>query len=75
MIKTKQSILWSVLSKYDGLTDFTKFCDSISNFIQNKSNGDDIIAVYQHFTVIDKVDYNKVNEAIGDDINNYLFTI
>lgn len=71
----KQSTLWSVLAKYDGLAEFNTFCDSISNFIQNKSNGDDIITVYQNLAVIDKEDYKKINEVIGVEINNYLFTI
>lgn len=71
----RQSILWSVLSKYDGHADFTKFCDSISRFIQNNVTGDDFITVYQHLNTIDREDYNKVNEAIGGDIDNYFFTV
>lgn len=69
-----QSTLWSVLTKYDGVAD-AKFCDSISNFIQNKSNVDDIINVYRQLTLLDKEDCIKINVVIGDEINNYLFTI
>ena len=70
---TKQSLLWSVLSKYDGNTDFIKFCDSLSNFIQNKITGKDFETIYKHFTLIDKSDYQMINEAIGTEVNNYFF--
>jgi hypothetical protein len=66
--------LWSILNKYDGLTDFTKFCDSISNFIQDKSDNTDAVTVFQHFTSIDKEDYTLINESIGSEINSHLFT-
>lgn len=76
MIKTnKKSILWGVLSKYDGLVEYTKFCDSLSNLIQDKATGDDILTVYTHLAKIDRVDYNKVDEAVGVEISNYLFVI
>lgn len=75
LTNTKKSILWSVLSKYDGLTEFNKFCDSISNLIQEKYSGNDLVTIYQHFTSLDKSDYNVVNEAIGFEINNHLFSI
>lgn len=75
LTNTKKSILWSILSKYDGLAEFTKFCDSISNLIQEKSNGDDLVTIYQHFTALDKADYNVVNDAVGFEINNHLFSI
>lgn len=72
---TKKSILWSVLAKYDGLEDYAKFCDSLSRLIQDKSNGDDILTVYTHLNKIDRVDYNRVDEAVGIEISNYLFVI
>jgi len=72
---TKKSILWSVLAKYDGLEDYTKFCDSLSKLIQDKSNGDDILTVYTHLNKIDRADYNRVDEAVGIEISNYLFVI
>jgi len=75
LTNTKKSILWRILNKYDGITDFNKFCDSISNLIQEKSNGDDLVTIYQHFTEIEKADYIVVNDAIGFEINNHLFSI
>jgi hypothetical protein len=76
MINTnKKSILWDVLSKYDGIAEYSKFCDSLSNIIQDKSNGDDILTVYVNLSKIDRIDYNKVDEAVGVEINNYLFVI
>jgi hypothetical protein len=71
----KREILWSVLEKYDGISKFNKFCDSISKFIQNKQSDDDIINVYQSFNVIDKSDISKIKSTIGDDIDLFLFSI
>ena len=71
----KKEILWSVLEKYDGVSNLNKFCDSISNFIQNKQNGNDIINVYRSLDTIDKVDRSKINKTIGGDIDSFLFAI
>ena len=60
----KKEILWSILAKYDGVSEFNSFCDSISRFIQDKQNGDDIIKVFQGLSSIDKIDENEVNKAI-----------
>lgn len=73
MTNTKKSILWSVLVKYDGVVEYTKFCDSLSNLIQDKSNSDDMINIYTHLAKIDKVDYKRVDEAVGVEISNHLF--
>lgn len=70
-----QSILWLVLSKYDGKSEFIKFCDAISRLIQNNVSETDYITIYQHFGSLDKEDYNTINESIGDDINTYLFNL
>lgn len=69
----KQSTLWSILTKYDGVAEFDKFCDAISNFIQGKSDNNDIISIYRKFTLIDKQDYININLVIGKEITNYLF--
>ena len=74
-MKDRKEILWSVLVKYDGITNFNKFCDSISNFIQNKQSGNDIINVYQSFDQIDQVDLTKIKNTIGGDIDCFLFSI
>lgn len=74
-MKDRKEILWSVLVKYDGVTNFNKFCDSISNFIQNKQNGNDIINVYQSLDTIDQSDRGKIKNTIGGEIDCFLFSI
>jgi hypothetical protein len=74
-MKDRKKILWSVLEKYDGISNLNKFCDSISNFIQDKQNGDDIINVYQSFDNIEKSDLSKIKNTIGGDIDLFLFSI
>ncbi len=71
----KKEILWSVLEKYDGLSNLSRFCDSISNFIQNKQDGNDIINVYRSLDTIEQSDRKKINITIGGDIDAFLFSI
>lgn len=71
----KKEILWNILSKYDGVKELNSFCDSVSKFIQEKENGDDIIKVFQGISLIDISDKNKVNEVIGNDIDAFLFSV
>jgi N-acetylglucosamine kinase-like BadF-type ATPase len=73
-IKNK-ALLWSVLEKYDGISEYTPFCDSISNFIKGTFNGDDMLTVYRHSNLIDASDRKKIDATIGDEINSYLFSI
>ena len=70
-----KSVLWSVLEKYDGDSRYVKFCDSVSRFIQNSSNGDDILTIYLHYNLIDKKDLAKIDSTIGDTIDTFLFSI
>lgn len=74
-MKNKKEILWSVLAKYDGISEFTSFCDSVSKFIQDRQNGDDMIKVFQGLDLIDKSDKNKINKTIGNDIDSFLFSV
>ena len=74
-MKDRKEILWSVLEKYDGISKLNKFCDSISKFIQDNQNGDDIINVYQSFDNIEKSDLRKIKNTIGVDIDYFLFSI
>lgn len=74
-MENKKEILYSVLVKYDGVKNLNKFCDSISNFIQNKQIGNDIINVYQSFNDIDQSDLSKIKKTIGGDIDYFLFAI
>jgi hypothetical protein len=74
-MENRKSTLWKILEKYDGNSEFDKFCNSISRFIQDKSNGDDVLVIYQHSTKIDREDYNKIDNSIGHVINNFLFAI
>ena len=73
-IKNK-ALLWSVLEKYDGISEYREFCDSISNFIKGTFNGDDMLIVYKNSNLIDTSDRKKIDATIGDDINSYLFSI
>jgi hypothetical protein len=70
-----KSVLWSVLERYDGDSKYVKFCDSISRFIQNSFNGDDILTIYLHYGLIDKKDLAKIDCTIGDTIDSFLFSI
>lgn len=74
-MENRKEILWSVLEKYDGISNLNKFCDSISNFIQNKQNGNDIINVYRSLDTIEQSDRSKINMTIGGDIDAFLFAI
>ena len=68
-------ILWSVLIKYDGLDEFNSFCNGISNFIQKKQSGDDIINIFQGLSKVDMSDRTKIDNTIGSDIDSLLFSM
>ncbi len=70
-----KSILWSLIEKYDGYSDYTNFCDSLSRFIQGTFNGDDMLIVYRFLTLIDIQDKYKIDITIGGHIETYLFSI
>ena len=74
-MKNKKEILWSVLAKYDGISEFTSFCDSVSKFIQEKQNGDDVVKIFQSLDLIDKSDKSKIDKTIGNDIDSFLFSL
>jgi hypothetical protein len=74
MINRKE-ILWSVLTKYDGVSEFNSFCDSVSKFIQDKQDGSDIINIFKSLTKIDKSDKEKIDNVIGNDIDFFLFSL
>lgn len=70
-----KAILWSILEKYDGIKEYTKFCDAISNLIQGKNNSGDFLVVYNFLMKIDTVDQKKIDTTIGADIDACLFSI
>ena len=70
-----KAILWSILEKYDGISEYSNFCDALSRFIQNKVNNTDILVVYQSILIIDMVDKKKIDSTIGDEIDACLFSI
>lgn len=74
-MKNTKETLWSVLEKYDGLSEYSDFCDSISRFIQRTENSDDLIIVYNHLLLLDLEDTKKIDSVIGDEINYVLFSI
>ena len=71
----KKEILWSILVKYDGVSNLEKFCDAISNFIKGNQNTCDIINIYKNLSNIDISDKFKINVTIGMDIDCFLFDI
>lgn len=70
-----KEILWSILSKYDNHSDYIKFCNSLSRFIQGTFDGDDMLIVYQYNNLIDGDDRVSIKSTIGDHIDAYLFSI
>lgn len=70
-----KAILWSILEKYDGIKEYTKFCDAISNLIQGKNNSGYFLVVYNFLMKIDTVDQKKIDTTIGADIDACLFSI
>ena len=55
-----KAILWSILEKYDGISEYTNLCDALSRIIQGSTNGTDILAVYQSLLIIDMIDKKKI---------------
>jgi hypothetical protein len=75
-ITTKnKAILWSILEKYDGIKEYDKFCDAISNLIQDKNVSGDFLVVYNFLLKLDVIDQNKIDITIGADIDACLFSI
>jgi hypothetical protein len=70
-----KAILWSILEKYDGISEYTNLCDALSRIIQGNISGTDILAVYQSLLVIDMDDKKKIDATIGDEIDACLFSI
>ena len=70
-----KAILWSILEKYDGISEYKNLCDSLSHIIQDKTNNTDILAVYQSLLTIDMIDKKKIDSTIGDEIDVCLFSI
>jgi hypothetical protein len=70
-----KAILWSILEKYDGISEYTNLCDALSRIIQGSTNGTDILAVYQSLLIIDMIDKKKIDSTIGDEIDACLFSI
>ena len=70
-----KAILWSILEKYDGISEYTKFCDAISNLIQGKGVNTEFLVVYGFLYKLDMVDKKKIDNTIGADIDACLFSI
>lgn len=70
-----KAILWSILEKYDGISEYTNFCDALSRFIQGSINGTDILVVYRSLLIIDVIDRKKIDSTIGTEIDACLFSI
>ena len=70
-----KAILWSILDKYDGISEYTNLCDALSRIIQGSISGTDILAVYQSLLVIDMDDKKKIDATIGAEIDACLFSI
>ena len=75
-ITTKnKAILWSLLEKYDGIKEYTKFCDALSNLIQSKGITSNLLTVYTFLSKIDMDDKKKIDSTIGADMDACLFSI
>lgn len=70
-----KAILWSILEKYDGISEYSNFCDALSRFIQGTISNTDIIVVYQNLFKIDMIDKKKIEFTIGSEIDYCLFSI
>jgi hypothetical protein len=70
-----KAILWSILEKYDGISEYTNLCDSLSRIIQGKINSNDLIVVFQSLLVIDMDDKKKIDYTIGSEIDSCLFSM
>lgn len=70
-----KAILWSILEKYDGVSEYKKFCDALSRFIQGSINDTDILVIYQSLLIIDMIDRKKIDSTIGTEIDACLFSI
>lgn len=67
--------LWNILEKYDGCSEYTKFCDSLSKFIQGTENNEDILNVFVNLSEIENSDKLKIDQTIGGKIDSFLFSI
>lgn len=70
-----KAILWSILEKYDGIKEYDKFCNSISNLIQGKSESADLLVVYASLSKLDLIDKKRIDKTIGANIDVCLFSI
>ncbi len=70
-----KAILWSILEKYDGISEYKNLCDSLSRIIQGGINNTDILVVYQSLLIIDMIDKKKIDSTIGAEIDACLFSI
>ena len=70
-----KAILWSILEKYDGISEYSKFCDAISNLIQGKGINSEFLVVYSTLSKLDLDDKKKIDNTIGADIDACLFSI
>jgi hypothetical protein len=70
-----KAILWSILEKYDNISEYSNFCDTLSRLIQGKINNNDILVIYQSLLVIDIIDREKIDSTIGSEIDSCLFSI
>jgi hypothetical protein len=74
-MKNEKAILWSLIEKYDNISEMSDFCDAISRFIQDKQNGNDIIVVYRTLIELESADRKKIDSTIGSKIEGFLFSI
>jgi len=70
-----KAILWSILEKYDNISEYSNFCDTLSRLIQGKIKNNVIIVIYQSLLVIDIIDREKIDSTIGSEIDSCLFSI
>jgi hypothetical protein len=67
--------LWFVLERYDRISEYDSFCNSLSNLIKDSGTGDDLLTVFRYLPKVDLSDKKEINNTIGADIDACLFSI
>jgi hypothetical protein len=73
-MKIDKEALWNILEKYD-CVEYKDLCDSLSNIIQGKSSGDDLLTIYVSLEKIEREDRDSIEKEIGNEITGVLFSI
>jgi len=73
-MKIDKKTLWNILEKYD-CVEYKDLCDSLSNVIQDRSSGTDLLNIYVSLEKIQREDRDIIEKEIGNEITGVLFSI